>query len=48
MIHPLCGFSQHKMNDSINNYVRDSVYYSVYNAVNTKLKTYDFAKQNTY
>ena len=34
------------VSDSVWNSVSDSVYNSVRNSVNTKLSTYDFAKQN--
>ena len=37
---------QNEMNDSISMVVRNSVWNSVWNSVNTKLSTYDFAKQN--
>ena len=40
---------QNEMNDSISKAVKDSVmnsvYYSVTNAVDNKLKTYDFTKE---
>ena len=37
---------QNEMNDSISMVVRNSVSDSVSDSVNTKLSTYDFAKQN--